>query len=110
MLIEDGVMRVLSKDQMEAMYSAKKGNKLKKPKSDKPQAVRVEVVQPDAVAPIITIDMSKFSEDNTAGLKMLVDAIKAQPSGPVAKSPPEWEFTIQRDSNNLIQTITAKAK
>lgn len=81
-----------------------------KPKVDKPQEVNVKVDQAAAVAPIINIDMSKFSADNTAALKLLVDAIKAQPTSSAAGSPKEWEFTVNRDSNNLIKTITAKAK
>jgi hypothetical protein len=76
----------------------------------KPQEVKVEVKQAEGVAPVVNIDMNKFSEDNTAALKLLVDAIKAQPGSPTAESPKEWEFTVKRDGNNLIHTITAKAK
>ena len=76
----------------------------------KPQEVKVDVKQEAAPAPIINIDMSKFSEDNTAALKLLVNAIKAQPSSPTAESSKEWEFIVERDDNNLIRSITAKAK
>ena len=45
-----------------------------------------------------------------AAFKTRVDAMKAQQPSPAAESPEEWEFTVKRDSNNLIHTIIAKAK
>jgi hypothetical protein len=97
-------MRVLS----EAQLAAKHKPQLKRPGTAKPKPQEVKVTH--APAPIINIDMSKFSDDNTAALKLLVGAINAQRPSPTAESPKEWEFTVKRDGNNLIQTITAKAK
>ncbi len=88
-----------------------KSAQLKKPgtAAPRPQEVKVEVKQAEAVAPVINIDMGNFAADNTAALKMLADALKAQQTTE-KNEPREWVFEVQRDSNNLIKTITAKAK
>jgi hypothetical protein len=100
-------MRTVTAAQMHPMSKTAQIKKLGTAKP-KPQEVKVAVEQ--APAPAINIDMSKFSEDNTAAFKMLADATKAQPAGPTAESPKEREFTVTRDGNNLIQSITAKCK
>lgn len=83
---------------------------LKRPGTAPAKAPQVDVKVEAAPAPIINIDMSKFSDNNTAALKMLADALKTQQPSPAAESPKEWEFTVIRDGNNLIKTITAKCK
>ncbi len=101
-------MKTISSAQLHPIHKPKP--QLKRPGTAKPKPQEVKVAVEQAPAPVINIDMSKFSEGNTAALKMLVDAIKAQHTSPAAESPKEWEFTVKRDGNNLIQTITAKAK
>jgi hypothetical protein len=100
-------MRTISHHDLHPMSRA---DQIKRPGTAKPKPQEVKVDVKQAPAPVINIDMSKFTDDNTAALKLLVDTIKAQPTSPAAESPKEWEFTISRDGNNLIQTITAKAK
>jgi len=98
-------MRTISQAQLKPKVTT-----LKRPGTAAPKPQKVEVDVKPAPAPVINIDMSKFSEDNTAALKMLADALKTQQPSPVAASPKEWEFTVVRDGNNLIKTITAKCK
>ena len=58
----------------------------------------------------MSIDAKPKPQEAAAAFKTLVDAMKAQQPSPAAESPEEWEFTVKRDSSNLIHTIIAKAK
>lgn len=102
-------MRKISLAQLEPKQSKAKQLQKPKPKVDKPPKVEVEVKQIEAAAPIINIDMSKFTEDNTAALQLIADAIKVQQPTPAAK-PTEWQFDIQRDEKGFIKGMTATAK
>jgi hypothetical protein len=58
----------------------------------------------------MSVNTKSKPQEAAAAFKTLVDAMKAQQPSPAAESPEEWEFTVKRDSSNLIQKITAKTK
>lgn len=81
-----------------------------KPTTPAPEPVVVEVIKEPAgplPAPIINIDMEKFTSDNAAMLAAITEAVKVQQPAP---KPTEWQFDIQRDDRGFIKSMTAKAK
>ncbi len=108
------------------MFNADK-TKVKKPKKDllapkvgadakpkpvsapsKPTATPVAAPIAVPVAPPvvnITVDMDKFSADNTAALKAITAAVGAQKPEKIT----EWKFEVKRSSQGLIETVIAKA-
>ena len=104
-------MRILS------LAQSRGDSKTKELKKPKPKVDNIEVkvdnieVKVDNPAPEVNVDLSGLPSGIADALKPLIDAVnKPQPSSPVAGSPTEWEFTFHRDSNNLVKSITAKAK
>lgn len=83
---------------------------LKRPGTAKPrpQEVRVEVQQAEAPPTVVNVDMSEFAASQKDIFAALTKVLHTPQ--PVAEPVKEWEFTVKRDSNNLIETITAKAK
>lgn len=74
----------------------------------KPTATPVAApVAVPSVAPVvnITVDMDKFSADNTAALKAITAAVKAQKPEKITA----WKFEIKRSSQGLIESVTATA-
>jgi hypothetical protein len=100
-------MRTITQDKLDGKTRTQQLHK-PKPKVETPTPVVAPKVE--VAAPIINVDMSKFAEDNNNLLKTIAEAVKTQQPAPTKASPTEWVFEIQRDSNNLIKSITAKAK
>ncbi len=100
-------MRTLTDAQIKSMHPMSGASRIKKPGTakPKPQEVKVEVKQDPSAPPVVNVTVD--TSDIAGAVSKVLNAQQ-----PVTQHEPtkEWEFTIKRDSNNLIETIIAKAK
>ena len=97
--------RTISPEQLRPRVSRTQALHKPKPKVVAPPAP--PEVKVETAAPVIHIDMSKFTEDNTAVLKEISEAVKAQQ--PAARVT-EWTFDFERDERGFVKRVIAKAK
>jgi len=73
-----------------------------------PPAPPSQPVVVTAAAPIVNVDLNAVSASNAALAAAIQDMIKQLSPGKQAAAPVKWKFTVVRDSNRLLQTITAE--